>query len=189
MPSGPVTITVSLKAADTPVAPESPAVESVTITSETSGLTGGISEIKVGGQITLSAEVTPANASYTAVDWTLTGDAAQLTTSGNNAIVTGIKEGTVTVTASINGVVSSPITLTVAPADNMSNPPGGASGGTGAAGSSGTPNTSGPSGTSGDTPPNTGDSPAAGVFGMTAALLLATCGIVLCAVKRKRKSC
>ena len=189
MPSGPVTITVSLKAADTPVAPESPAVESVTITSETSGLTGGISEIKVGGQITLSAKVTPANASYTAVDWTLTGDAAQLTTSGNNAIVTGIKEGTVTVTASINGVVSSPITLTVAPADNMSNPPGGASGGTGAAGSSGTPNTSGPSGTSGDTPPNTGDSPAAGVFGMTAALVLATCGIVLCAVKRKRKSC
>ena len=178
-----------------PVDPENPTVESVTITSGTSGLTGGISEIKVGGQITLSAEVTPANASYTTVNWTLTGDAAQLTTSDNNAIVTGIKEGTVTVTASISDIVSSPIAITIAPADNTSNPSGGVSGGTGssgapgAAGASGAPNTSSSSGTSGDIPPNTGDSPAAGVFGMTAVLLLAECGIVLCEVRRKRKSC
>lgn len=191
----PDNLTASVKVIVTPKEVEPPSevdVESVTIT-------GGASEIKVGEQLTLSTEVTPADASYDTVDWAVDGDGVQLTADGGNAVVTGIKEGTATITATISGVSAS-IEIKVISDGSEEDPdtpedPGtpdnpdtpenpGASDNTGSSDK--------PGSTSDglkDAPPQTGDSADLNVFGMTSVLLLAAGVIVLCGMKRKKKDC
>lgn len=94
------------------------AVTEVKITSE-------VTEVEVGKTITLTAEVLPENATDKAVTWTSSG--TEVATVGEAGVVTGVKEGNVTITASAGGK-SVAVEVTVKAAATSGGEPGGETG-------------------------------------------------------------
>lgn len=84
------TCTVTVTAAAVPV-------ESVTIS--------GDNTVTIGGTITLSAEVTPDNATNKTVTWEVIAGTGSATIDANTGVLTGVSSGTVTVTATADGVI------------------------------------------------------------------------------------
>ena len=82
------------------------AVENVTITSASS--------VNVGEEITLSATVTPQNATYPDVTYTITEDEGTYATLSGN-VLKGIAEGTVKIKATADNVSSEEFSITVSP--------------------------------------------------------------------------
>ena len=110
MPAGPVQLTVRLK--NIPV-------QQVLVQ-------GGSGRVAVGGQLVLTAQVQPEGAAYDAVQWNVEGDAAQGVNRAAELVLTGVKPGQVTVTATAGGVTSAPFVVTVDPAPTPT--PGGSGG-------------------------------------------------------------
>ncbi|MGN1061420.1 MAG: InlB B-repeat-containing protein, partial [Candidatus Coproplasma sp.] len=81
------------------------AVESVTIT--------GADVVVVGKTITLTATVTPDNATNKTVTWAVTDGTGSATIDENTGVLTGVSVGTVTVTATVDGVTSESYGVTV----------------------------------------------------------------------------
>lgn len=94
------------------------AVTEVKITSE-------VTEVEVGKTITLTAEVLPENATDKAVTWTSSD--TEVATVGEAGVVTGVKEGNVTITASAGGK-SVAVEVTVKAAATSGGEPGGETG-------------------------------------------------------------
>ena len=84
------TCTVTVTAASVPV-------ESVTIS--------GDNTVTIGGKITLTAEVTPDNATNKTVTWEVIAGTGSATIDANTGVLTGVSAGTVTVTATADGVI------------------------------------------------------------------------------------
>ena len=61
-------------------------------------ITSTVTEVKVGETITLTAEVLPADATNKTVTWT-SSDTTVATVDSSKGVVTGVKEGKVTITA------------------------------------------------------------------------------------------
>lgn len=174
----PDNLTASVKVIVTPKETDPPSEVEISSVA----ITGGAPEIEIGDQLILSTEVVPADASYDSVSWTIEGDAAKLTTDGRNAVVTGIKEGNATITATINGV-SGFIEIKVISAGSEENP--GPSDNTGSSDKTGSS-----SDVSKDMPPQTGDLADISVLGAVTVFLLAAGIIVICEVtRRKKKDC
>ena len=91
--------------AEVTVSAKEVSVENVTVTGEAS--------VTVGGSITLSAKVSPDSASYDGIKWS-SSDTGTATVDGGK--VTGVKAGTVTITAEAGGKTGS-ITVTVKEAE------------------------------------------------------------------------
>lgn len=94
------------------------AVTEVKITSE-------VTEVEVGKTITLTAEVLPENATDKAVTWTSSD--TEVATVDEAGVVTGVKEGNVTITASAGGK-SVAVEVTVKAAATSGGEPGGETG-------------------------------------------------------------
>lgn len=75
----------------------------------------GSSSVEVGSKITLTATVAPDNASNKDVTWTITDGSDCATINAATGELTGVKAGTVKVTATAGGVPSAEFTVTVTP--------------------------------------------------------------------------
>ncbi len=76
----------------------------------------GAGKVVVGGTITLTASITPQNATNQSVVWVNSDNSgifAAVTPNGSSCTVVGKKAGTFTVTAEADGVISAPFTITV----------------------------------------------------------------------------
>ncbi len=79
----------------------------------TSVTISGENQVTVGKDITLSAEVLPANATNKTVRWEVTYGTGSANINSVTGVVTGVTAGTVTVTATADGVKSAAYTVTV----------------------------------------------------------------------------
>ncbi|MGN1060785.1 MAG: InlB B-repeat-containing protein [Candidatus Coproplasma sp.] len=94
----------------------------VTVTAEKVAVTGviinGATEVYVGSTITLTATVTPENATNKSVTWTITSGSEYATIGATTGVLTGVAAGTVTVTATTaDGGKTATHTVTVNPAE------------------------------------------------------------------------
>ena len=100
---------VTVKAAE-PVVPTS-----ITLTSE-----GNVTEVKVGGKLTLISTVEPDNASLEGLTWTSSNDKVATVAASvvlGDGIVTGVKAGTATITVKTKNGLSATFDVTVLPSD------------------------------------------------------------------------
>lgn len=82
----------------------------------------GSSSVEVGSKITLTATVAPDNASNKDVTWTITDGSDCATINAATGELTGVKAGTVKVTATAGGVPSAEFTVTVISAPSLPQP-------------------------------------------------------------------
>lgn len=115
MPEADVTVTVTLKEH------QSVQVERVTVS--------GPDTMKIGDTVTFRAQVAPANAEYEGIQWNVIGDAAKYEASGDKLTLTGVKAGTVMVSALAGGIESNELTISVTKKPSSGSGSGSSSGG------------------------------------------------------------